>query len=507
VGTEILRDRFEATDHELFQGRLQEQLRALKSVLDRPRFGAGLRTLGAELELSLVDDAGRALALSHEIVRAAQTPLITPEMGAFDIELSTPPVQVAGAPFSSLKHSMRDTVGQIQHLARDHGGRAVPISVLPTLHASDFNETAITDLPRYRALAHGLRSARRSPFQIRIEGEDELRFASPDVVAMEAANTSFQVHVSTQAEEFAGLFNAALLLSGPVLAAAGNSPTFLGRRLWHETRVALFKQAGDDRPKSPDSDLALPPRVNFGNGWVHEGAYELFMESVALHLPLLPECGPAEDSCGIVREGGLPQLSELRLHHGTVWTWNRPVYDPDNGGGLRIELRALPAGPSYDDMLANAAFLVGAMLGLKEYMPALVAGFPFVLAKRNFFAAARFGLDAVLDWPSIEGDPPERMRAGDVLSKLFPVARQGLLIAGVHASEVDHFMGIFEERVRTGVTGAVWQLRVLDELAARGIRGRDASGALLERYIAGFESQRPVHTWAIGDEPRGPDHV
>jgi hypothetical protein len=440
------------------------------------------------------------LAISEQIVEAANSPAITPEMGKFDIELSTAPVLLEGQPFSRLRESMQTTVRQIRALAARHGGRAVPISILPTLRIEDFDSNAITNQPRYRALARGLHRGRGGPFEIAIEGDETLRFRSHDAVAMEAANTAFQVHLSTRPDEFASLFNAALLLSGPVLSAAVNSPTFLGRRLWHETRVALFKQAGDDRPDGPDSDMALPPRVNFGNGWVRDGAYELFMESVALHPPILPECNDYEAARELAEQGKLPQLCELRLHHGTVWSWNRPVYDPDHGGNLRIELRALPAGPSYDDMLANAAFLIGAMLGLQKQIPDFVSALPFALAKRNFFEAAQHGLDAELAWPGQNKSTPSTIRAGDLLLSLLPHARAGLISGGVDKGEIERFLGVFEARVRSGQTGAVWQREVLTRLQARGLRGYDALTALLERYIAGFQSQRPIHAWRIDDE-------
>lgn len=490
MGTDIKREHFDESDFQLFRERLGEQLGALEKVLQRPGFGAGPRTLGAELELNLVDGGGRPMAISERVVRDADTPEITPEMGTFDIELSTPPVLMRGTPFSKLRESMQTNVRKIEALSARYGGRPVPISILPTLSMEDFESDAITDKPRYRALARGLRSGRRVPFEIAIDGEDILRVQSPDAVAMEAANTAFQLHVSTEPAEFADLFNAALLLTGPVLAAAANSPTFLGCRLWHETRVALFKQAGDDRPPGPDSDLALPPRVNFGNGWLREGAYELFLESVALHPVLLPENGPAE----LLDGGSLPQLAELRLHHGTVWSWNRPVYDPNNGGGLRIELRALPAGPTHDDMLANAALLVGTMLGLKERMPALSAALPFALARRNFYECAQHGLAAELHWPNEHG-APHVVSARELLLSLLPVAHEGLAAAGVDAQESALFLGVMEERVRSGQTGAVWQRKVLSELYAQGMSRAQALPAMLERYLAAVASQRPVHAW------------
>jgi gamma-glutamyl:cysteine ligase YbdK (ATP-grasp superfamily) len=501
MGTELKTDQFAEGDQLRFKQRLDHQLRVLEEVLRRPDFDRKERSIGAELELSVIDAEGRACAISERLVQEANNPEITPEMGAFDIELSTPPGPLAGKPFSALGGSMRGTVQQIRELAARHGARVVPISILPTLRVEDLAYEAITERPRYRALARGMTAGRGTAFDISIEGVDRLLFSSQNGVGMRAANSAFQVHLSSTPEEFALLFNAALLLSAPALAAAANSPTFLGKRLWHETRVALFKQSGDDRPTALDGDNALPPRVNFGNGWVREGAIELFLESVTLHPPLLPVCSELDETTRAAgRAGALPKLHELRLHHGTVWSWNRPVYDPDNGGSLRIELRALPAGPSYEDMLANGSFLVGGMLGIRDRMPDLVKALPFVLAKQNFFQAAQHGLDATLAWPNRASHAHEPRSARDVLLELVPIARQGLLGAGVESSEAAHYLDIFEARVRSGQTGAVWQLRALSELQAQGSSGYEALTALLDRYIAGFDSEQPVHGWPL--DPR-----
>ena len=498
MGTEVKTDQFAEADYDRFKQRLDQQLRVLEQVLRRPDFDRQERSVGAELELFVIDAEGRACAISDHLVKEADTAAITPEMGAFDIELSTPPARLAGKPFSALGESMRRTVQRIRTLAARHGARVVPISILPTLRVEDLDSEAITQRPRYRALARGMTEARGTAFEISIEGEDRLQFSSQEGVGMRAANGAFQIHMSTTPDEFAPLFNAALLLSAPALAAAANSPTFLGKRLWDETRVALFKQSGDDRPAALDGDTALPPRVNFGNGWVREGAHELFLESVTLYPPLLPACSELDDATRAAeRAGALPKLHELRLHHGTVWSWNRPVYDPDNGGSLRIELRALPAGPSYEDMLANAAFLVGAMLGMRDRMPELVNALPFVMAKQNFFQAAQHGLDAPLAWPKRSSRAHEERSARDVLLELVPIAREGLLAAGVEAGERAHYLDIFEARVRSGQTGAVWQRRALSQLQARGLSGYEALTALLDRYIAGFDSQQPVHAWPL----------
>lgn len=495
MGIEIEQERFGSDDYKSFGRKLQDGLEALELVLNRPGFGTGERTIGAELELFLVDDDGRPAPVGDAVQRDTRNELVTPELGAFNIELGTPPVELAGTPFSQLHGDMSRVIDAIGAAAQAHGARAVAVGILPTFVPSDFHKAVITNRPRYRALAAGVKRLRQAPFRIAIDGEDPLELVS-DNIAVEGANVAFQVHVRTAPDEFARLYNAALLLTAPVLAASANSPTFLGHRLWHETRVALFKQSSDDRTPDPHAEWRLPPRVGFGNGWVREGALELFMESVALHEPLLPVCG-GENPLACAREGGVPRLDELRLHHGTVWQWNRPVYDPADGGHLRIELRALPSGPTLCDMLGNAAFLIGSMLALADEVPALLPSLPFALAERNFYRAAQHGLDAELIWPMHPGAPPQVITARDLLLDLLPRAEAGLLCAGVRAREVDGCLSAFAARVESGVTGAVWQRRTFEALRGEGLPRPQALQAMLERYMAEVASGEPVHAWSL----------
>jgi hypothetical protein len=311
-------------------------------------------------------------------------------------------------------------------------------------------------------------------------------------VTFEGAYTSLQVHLRVAPLAFARTYNAAQVATAVVLAAAGNSPFFLGHRLWHETRVALFRQSVDDRGDKQQDDWR-PARVSFGHGWVRQGAQELFEEAATLHEPVLPVLSD-EDPLAVVRAGGLPELSELRLHHGTVWRWNRAVYDPADGGHFRIEMRALPAGPSVRDTVANAAFLVGLTLGLAPRMAEYSAGFTFGHARRNFYAAARHGLDAELLWPEAVAPSPRSTSARELAQRLLPLARQGLLSGGVESVEVDAWLGLIAARVAAGKTGAVWQR----EAYARALERhppREALRVMLESYLASSEADAPVHTW------------
>jgi hypothetical protein len=336
-----------------------------------------------------------------------------------------------------------------------------------------------------------MRRLRHVPFRVDIHG-DELLTVDCDDVTLEGANTSLQLHLRVSPHDFARTYNAAQIATAPCLAAATNSPIFLGRCLWEETRVALFRQAVDDR--APGAAWR-PARVSFGHGWVREGALELFRESVALHTPLLPIVGD-EDPLDIIRNGSVPALDELRLHHGTVWRWNRPVYDPIGGGHLRIEMRALPAGPSVNDMLANTAFLIGLTLGLALEVDWMVTALPFQHASNNFIRAARNGLDAELLWPSREPPSPRPVRAVDLIPKLLPIARRGLLSANVDPEEADRLLGLIASRVSCRITGARWQRRALAQLERSRARP-DALAAMLQGYVSCAATGSPVHCWPI----------
>lgn len=491
MGLEITRDRFDPEDEARFAARLRDGLAALGTLLARPRFGEGPPSVGAELEVSLVDALGRPLPVNRAVLASTVDPRVTLEVDRFNLELNTRPCALAGRPFTALADELTDGLGELRCAAALHGGRVVTIGILPTLTAADLDAGALTDSPRYRALSAAIRALRHQPFAIRIGGDDPLALRADDVT-MQGANTSFQVHLRIPPAAFARTYNAAQIAVAPVLAAAGNSPLFIGHRLWEETRVALFRQSVDERVDALPDDWR-PARVSFGHGWVRAGAHELFAEGVAQHAPLLPVCGD-EDPLACVAAGGVPALHELRLHHGTIWRWNRAVYDPADGGHLRIELRALPSGPTVIDMAANAAFLLGLTLGLEPDVDALLPGFTFGQARRNFYAAARDGLAAELLWPSATAPSPRPVAAAALVSRLLPLARAGLLRYGVDASEADDALAVIAARVAAGVTGARWQRRALDRLAATRSR-TEAAPAMLERYLAAVATGRPVHEW------------
>lgn len=471
--------------------RLDQCLQALGRLLERPEFGAGAPTLGAELELFLVDDAGRPLPRNAEVQAAACDERFTPELGRYNLECNLSPVAVPGPCFSALGGQLRDALATVRHAAAQVDTRVALIGILPTLRRDDLGPAAISDVPRYWTLDRRLRALRGEPYRIHINGADPLMIDCDDI-SPETANTSLQLHLRVPPADFARIYNAAQIATAPALAVAGNSPTFLEHRLWEETRIVLFKQAVDQRGRAVRRLRA--PRVGFGTGWVRRSALELFVEGVRRYEPLIPVTSD-EHPLERVAAGDVPLLEELRLHQGTVWLWNRPVYDAFTDPHLRIEFRALPAGPTVTDMLANVAFLLGVTLALAADAEWWTDALPFDRAHDNFYRAAQSGLDAVLTWPAPDAGLT-RVTSCELIPRLLPVARRGLAAAGIDGAESAELLQVIAGRVAARQTGAVWQRHTLADLEPR-LGRRQALMAMLRRYLKHAHTDRPVHTWPV----------
>ena len=494
MGRAIEKIEFSSDDYKAFASRLRDNLAALQLLLERPGFGVGPGSFGAEMEMYLIDQEGSALYKNMEIQQMMGNPQLTLELNRFNLEYNLTPFPTENLPFSESEKELLKALSDVRECAASLGGRVVPIGILPTLKTADFNENTMTDVARYHALANRLKDDRGGRFQVNIQGQDELHLETNDIT-LEGANTSFQAHYRVNPENYADTFNAIQLVTPLVLAIASNSPIVFGQRLWHETRIPLFKKSIDTRKEQlmMNAPWHQLPRVNFGNGWVRKGILELFAETVNLYPVLLP-IFEDEDSVGLAREGKVPRLSELRLQQSTVWLWNRPIYDDAAGGHLRIELRSLPSGPSVTDMMANAALAIGLAEGLRPLINELISALPFSYCNYNFYRAAEYGVGSKILWPDPEGSELNEEPVLELLERLFPLAHKGLESIGVDGSEIDRYLGIVQQRIERRTSGAQWQLQNYDELR----RKHDSSSAcrlLLESYYQQSKANIPVAEW------------
>ncbi len=494
MGQSIEKIEFQARDYEEFDQRLRENLCALELLLGQPGFGEGSGSFGAELEMYIIDREGNAFSGNQEIQRMLGDSQLTLELNRFNLEYNLTPFPIDNLPFTESENELLAAIKEVQKAAATMGARIVPVGILPTLKIEDFNENTMTDVPRYHALANRLKKDRGGPFLINIKGLDELRL-EPEDITLEGANTSFQIHYRIRPDCYSDTFNAFQLITPLVLATASNSPTVFGHRLWHETRIPLFKKSIDARKEQllMNAPWHQLPRVNFGNGWVRQGIHELFAETVHLYPSLLPIIGD-EDSLEVVAKGNIPKLSELRLQQSTVWLWNRPIYDDSAGGHLRIELRALPSGPSVVDMMANAALAIGLAEGLRPKINELINALPFSYANYNFYRAAEYGIQSNILWPDTDCSELTEVPVLELLQYLMPTAEKGLLSIGVAESEIEKYLGVIKKRIDRRISGASWQLNCFNSL----VRNHDSSAAchiMLEKYYEQCMANIPVSEW------------
>ena len=490
MGLPIERSDFSEEEYDHAEIRLRENLAALKRLLERPGFGVGAPSLGAELEMCIVGADGEALPVNKEVMAASGDPNLQLELDRFNLEYNLSAVMAEGQPFAAMEQELTAALDDVATLAGEFGGRIIPIGILPTLQMDQLQVGWMTDLPRYHALNIGIKRMRQQQsFHIQIDGEDPLE-AEFDACTVEGANTSFQVHLRVDPSRFSACYNAAQLTTPLALAVSANSPFLLGHGLWDETRIALFKQAVDTRRhKHAWRRMA---RVPFGHGWVRSSAYELFAESCHLYPILMPVCDDI-DNVAVVEGDGIPPLSELRLQQGTIWNWNRPVYDPADGGHLRIELRSLPSGPTPVDMLANAAFHVGMTVGLSHAVDDLLPAFPFRYADYNFYRAAQSSFDAELLWPTLDETSPREADAITLCREMLPVADEGLAEIGVDAAERSRLLDVIRARLDSGINPARWQRETLRNM---GDIPRDtAMRNLVEAYLEKIAHGDPVTEW------------
>jgi len=466
-----------------------EDVRALERMIEEGWIEKGVRRIGAEQEMFLVDRTLQPANMALKLLEQLPSSFVT-ELAQFNLEANLTPLMLSGSAFRVLEDELVRLLGEVRAVAAQQGTKIVLCGILPTLEKCHLGIDSMTPIPRYLQLNNLMTEQRGGRFSALIKGLDELQTVH-DNVMLEACNTSFQLHFQAGADEFARLYNLAQVIVAPLLAAGANSPVLLKHRLWHETRVALFQQSLDTRHEHKVA-RGVRQRVSFGDRWVAGSILEIFRDDIARFRSLITTASD-ESPLEMLDRGEVPPLKALRLHNGTVYRWNRPCYGIlDGKPHLRIECRVLPAGPTVRDEVANAAFFYGLMVALDGEYGDVSRRMKFDDAKANFVAAARYGLHARFRW--IDG----RAVAADelILKQLLPLARAGLKSQGVDAADVDTYLGVLDARVQSGRTGAQW---ALDSLSAMGDRGRavDRYRALTAAMVEHQAENKPVHEWEL----------
>lgn len=468
MGEEIEAVHFNHHDFRRFEARLREETEELERWFSERRFARDRYVAGFELEAWLNDSDFAPAPVNDPFLARVRDPRVVPELARFNVEVNGPARSLRGRALGELHRNLAEIWGRCTEAAADLGAAMLMIGIHPAVDHSSLTLANMTAHHRYRALNEQIMRLRRGrPLVLGIRGREDIRLEHRDLT-FEAAATSFQIHLQVPQEQAVRFYNASLILSAPLVAAAANSPYLFGRDLWDETRIPLFEQ----------SVSVSPRRVTLGEGYVEDSLFECFRENLLKHPVLLPE----------EMEDPLENLHHLRLHNGTIWRWTRPLigFDEERRPHLRLEQRVVPAGPTLVDSIANAALYYGMVFRLAtgEVSPEGLLSFDH--ARSNLYSAAREGLGASLRWLG-GGHRPVRDL---ILEELLPLAREGLDGLGVDREDSGFYLGVMEERVRSGLNGAAWQRAYIQR------HGREFHG-MLSAYHRHQQRDVPVHTWEV----------
>ncbi len=487
-GVRVAKSQSELNDFVKF---LLKDVQALERMLRYDMFETGITRIGAEQEICLIDDHGKPAPKAVEILSAINDPMFTTEIAKFNLEMNLDPLELKGDCLTQFANTLKTKLQTLLDLSVSYEAMPILTGILPTIRKFDVELENLTPIDRYYALIEAINIMRGQNLELKIEGADELNIRHSSAL-IEACNTSFQIHLQIDPDDFVRSYNWAQAITAPLVAIGTNSPMLFGKRLWSETRIALFQQSVDTR-LAGEHLRYTSPRVNFGESWLKGSIAELYKEGISRFRVLLM-CDIEEDVFKTLNEGGTPALRALSIHNSTVYRWNRPCYGISSNGKphLRIEQRALPAGPTVDDEIANSAFWFGMMVGAKDAYPDVSRVMDFQDAKSNFFRAAKNGLGSRFTWVGGKSIADTEL----IAKELLPLARHGLVSRGVSQSDIDKYLGIIEERNHTGRTGAVWLTESYSRLLRETTRD-EASIAVVAAMARHQQTGLPAHTWPL----------
>jgi CBS domain-containing protein/gamma-glutamyl:cysteine ligase YbdK (ATP-grasp superfamily) len=474
-----------------FVRQLLNDVEALEYMLENDWFEDDVKCIGAEQEMCLINKHYKPAYKAMDILEDFSPEWLTTELAKFNLELNLSPQVFEGSALSRMEAELRDYLNQVDKAASKHDTRILLTGILPSLRKFDLSMDQLTPKPRYHALMEALKTLRGSDYELRLDGIDELNLLH-DSPLLEACNTSFQVHLQVAPQDFVKMYNIAQAITGPTLAMCTNSPVLFGKRLWHETRIALFAQSIDNR-KSKDHLRHKSARVNFGNKWLDKSILEIYKEDI-LRYRILLGAEIEKNSLEAIAAGITPKLQALQVHNGTVYRWNRPCYgiSPNGKPHLRIENRVLAAGPTVLDEMASTAFWLGTMEGMADQFDDIRKYMSFDDARDNFMKGARSGMDCKFTWMN-----DQKISARDLTQEiLLPIARIGLEKQNIDAADIDQYLGIIEERAKRHMNGSRWILQAYTKFQKE--THIDESLTSLTAAIYNNQKQsKPAHEWPL----------
>ena len=473
MGSEISHREFTEKDFMAFQKALDAEFEYVKTLFEIGcKVFSDRYRIGYELEVCILTENNLPNPINKKILDDIDSPLFTNELARYDLEINGNVFELDHTSPEKLNEDLLSLWKQVQNAAKKFDARIGLFGVLPSLKLEHFNkEVYQSDMHRYTLVSQRIKELRHESVKILFHGEDEVSLEKDDVM-FEALGTSLQVHLQIPFDQAVEYYHAALLASVILVGFGANSPLVLGKRAWHESRIAIFEQSVDTRDKER-REHGEERRVHFAHGYI-DSWLDLFEQNKMFKIIFAD-----------VKEQPESDLHHFNLHNGTIWRWIRPILGKDKDGKhtLRLELRVLPSGPTLIDTEVNIWFFIGLIHGLVQSKINLKK-IPFETLKDDFYSVAKHGLQTEFHEP----ENAQKVSLKEwILNEGMTITKMGLDALGIH--HTDRYLDTIKQRTSSGQNGASWQLEHFKKF--------NSIPKLMEDYMKNSEQNIPVHKWSL----------
>ncbi len=473
-----------AVDAERFEERAREEAEELKREVRAGTFDNTEAIVGLELELYAVDSRTGAL---RRVPRSLLELIgFEKELGLHNAEMQTSPQPLnsygLAAQLAELRANLAPAIDRTAaeniRLVSDGMWTVPPNGETARGYLRDtVLEGGVTiavnmsDSVRYHAMGNT-----DYPAACRLETPHVS--LSADTVLPESLITSIQPHYQVpHAPDLPEHFAYALRVAGPLLALGVNSPFFPPDLYDDAPDLAIVEDARMEN-RIGVFESVLNPAGDAGRKVCFPSEFETIdgaIDDVASDHTIVPtevETGGRFDD----------RFAHLRHKHGSYWRWVRPVFDgaTRSAANARIEFRPLPGQPTVADAVSFQAVFGGLMESLpRREHP--VRSLPWERAERNFYAAARDGLRADIEWYTADGETTTAV--DEIYGELFEHARDGLELRGLSTEEARRYIRPLRERVDRRLTPARWKHERVRESVREGVPLAEAIWGTQAAYV------------------------
>jgi hypothetical protein len=449
-----------AVDAEAFRERAEAEAEELKAEVQSGTFDNTQALVGLELELYGIDSRTDSLRRMPRSLLGLIG--FEKELGLHNAEMQTSPEPLTRYGLVAQEKELQahfapaqeKTNAETLRLVADGMWTVPPTGETATEYLTDYVEedgiriaTNMSDAVRYHTMAN-------TDYPSRFELDAPHVSLSAETVMPESLITSIQPHYQVpHAPDLPEYFRYALRVAGPILALGVNAPFFppdlyddapdaeIVADAHMEHRIGVFESV-----LNPPADHEEPPKVCFPPDY---DTVEAAIDDIAADRCIVPMD---------VSEGNRfdDRFAHFRHKHGSFWRWIRPVFDgaSRSEANARIEFRPLPAQPTIRDCVAFEAVFAGLMESLRRREHPVQA-LDWETAKANFYAAARDGLQADIEW--ITSDGAETTAIDEICNELFEFARDGLEVRGLSTEQAREYIRPLRERLDRRTTPARWK--------------------------------------------------